>query len=230
MNPSHNLRNVKPDLSPFLFHFTKGDNPFDNIITIIKEKQLICNMRGADSSKAVCFTESPLTLSGNLFNYMYSKARPLYSKYGIGFKRDVMIRDYGARPVIYGDSNEYKLLPEELKWRYVRLDVDKYDFQWQREWRTKGKVFDFTKLSIDDIIIVAPTKEDLEKIVAFQDFEELDFDYDHGECFPCPIYKLTRELKGISFEDLSVFYNDKELEKETDTQKIGETLQAYNKE
>lgn len=225
MNPSHNLRDRKPDLSPFLFHFTSGEDPSRNINSIIEERRLVCKRNIKDYLKAVCFTESPLTLSLQVFNYMNSWPKPRFSKYGIGFKRDVLIRDYVARPVIYGDEHEYKLLPDELKWRFEPLDVSQHDFQWLREWRIKGDTFDFSNISTDDIIIITPTTEDLEKIVAFLEFDELDFEFDHGETFPYPIYKLSREWKGISFEMLSSYSTDRELERDTDLQKIGETIQ-----
>lgn len=224
MNPSHNLRDRKPDLSPFLFHFTSGGDPFSTINSIIEERCLICERNVNDYLKAVCFTESPLTLSLQVFSYMNSWSKPRFSRFGIGFKRDVLIRDYLARPVIYGDEHEYKLLPDELKWRFERLDVFQHDFQWLREWRIKGDTFDFSNISTDDIIIIAPTTEDLEKIIAFQEFDELDFEFDHGKTFPYPIYKLSREWKGVSFEMLSSYSSDNELERVTDSQEIGETI------
>ena len=76
----------------------------------------------------------------------------------------------------------------------------------------------------DDIIIITPTNEDLRKIVAFQEIDELDFEFDHGETFPYPIYKLSREWKGVSFEMLSSYSTDKELEMDTDLQEIGEII------
>ncbi|WP_444302551.1 hypothetical protein [Leyella stercorea] len=224
MNPSHNLRDKKPDLSPFLFHFTSGEDPFGNINSIIEERCLVCKRTIKDYLKAVCFTESPLTLSLQVFNYMNSLSKPRFSKYGIGFKRDVLIRDYAARPVIYGDEHEYNLLSDKLKWRFEYLDVSQYDFQWLREWRIKGDTFDFSNIPTDDIIIITPTTEDLERIVAFQEFDELDFEFDHGETFPSPIYKLSREWKGVSFEMVSSYTTDKELENDTDLQEIGETI------
>ena len=225
MNPSHNLRDRKPDLSPFLFHFTSGKDPFGNINSIIGERRLVCRRNVETYLKAVCFSESPLTLSLQVFNYMNKWPKPRFSKYGLGFKRDVLIRDCVARPVIYGDEHEYELLPNELKWRFERLDVSQRDFQWLREWRIKGDTFDFSNISTDDIIIITPTNEDLGRIVAFQEFDELDFEFDHGETFPCPIYKLSRGWKGISFEMLSFYSTDRELERDTDLQKIGETIQ-----
>ena len=224
-NPSKNLRDKKPDLSPFLFHFTSGDNAFDNIISIVNDKKLICKMNIEEYRKSICFTESPLSLSIAVFDYMYSYSTPCFSKYGIGFKRDVLVRSCGARPVIYGDGDEYNLLPKELKWRFEALDVEIRDWQWLREWRIKGKVFDFSQISLEDIIIIAPTKDDLKKIVAYSEFEEFDFDVDHGVCVPYPIYKLSREWKGISFEELSFINNDTELEKLTDLQEIGEKVE-----
>ncbi len=224
MNPSHNLRNRKPDLSPFLFHFTNGDNPFGNICSIINDKKMICKMDCEEYQKAICFTESPITLSSDVFTYMHLWSRPILSKYGIAFKRDVLIRDYNARPVIYGDRKELEILPNELQWRFLLLDVESYDYQWLREWRIKGKEFDFSHISVDDFIIIAPTKNDLKNLISYQEFDEIDFDYDHGECRAYAIYKSSRGLKGISFDDLGHYSSDRELEITTNKQEIGEEI------
>lgn len=224
MNPSHNLRDRKPDLSPFLFHFTSGYNSIDNILSIITDKKMICKMDCDKDLKAVCFTESPITLSSDVFCYMNSWPKPIFSKYGIAFKRDVLIRDYNARPVIYGDTKEQEILPNEVQWRFLLLDVNRYDYQWLREWRIKGEVFDFSKLSINDYFIIAPTNDDLKRIISYQELDDIDFDYDHGVCYAYAIYKSTRELKGISFEELSHYSNDRELEIATDKQEIGEEI------
>ena len=142
MNPSHNLRDRKPDLSPFLFHFTSGENPLDNIHSIINDKKLICKMDCEEYQKAICFTESPITLSSDVFNYMHLWSKPIFSKYGIAFKRDVLINDFRARPVIYGDNTEQEILPIELQWRFELLDVRRHDYQWLKEWRIKSEEFD----------------------------------------------------------------------------------------
>ena len=78
-NPSHNLRERKKDLSPYLFHFTKGSDCKERLESILSEECLKSKLG------YICFTESPLTCSHELFKYMESWKEPMYSRYGIGF-------------------------------------------------------------------------------------------------------------------------------------------------
>ena len=208
-NPSDNIRIRKPDLSPYLFHFTNNDDPIGRIRSILSERCLKSN-----DLDYICFTDSPLSQSIEQFKYMYSfypYREPMYSKFGIGFNRDLLIKKYNARPVIYADMDEYKLLDESLKWRFEKLDVETHDYTWLREWRIKGNRFDFSEISIEDIIVVAPTKEDLEQLVMGQELEYLDFDFEDGMCYPYPIYCLARLWKGITLEDANSCKNDYEV-------------------
>lgn len=58
-NPSENLRRRK-DLSPFLFHFTKGDDAEAIIRTIVQESKLKSDVG------YICFTERPLIMCDEL--------------------------------------------------------------------------------------------------------------------------------------------------------------------
>ena len=208
-NPSDNIRIRKPDLSPYLFHFTNNDDPIGRIRSILSERCLKSN-----DLDYICFTDSPLSQSIEQFKYMYSfypYREPMYSMFGIGFNRDLLIKKYNARPVIYADMDEYKLLDESLKWRFEKLDVETHDYTWLREWRIKGNRFDFSEISIEDIIVVAPTKEDLEQLVMGQELEYLDFDFEDGMCYPYPIYCLARLWKGITLENANSCKNDYEV-------------------
>lgn len=208
-NPSDNIRIRKPDLSPYLFHFTSSDNPVGRMHSILSEKCLKSN-----DLDYICFTDSPLSQSIEQFKYMYSfypYREPMYSKFGIGFNRDLLIKKYNARPVIYADMDKYKLLDELLKWRFERLDVETHDYTWLREWRINGNCFDFSEISIEDVIVIAPTKEDLEQIVMGQELECLDFDFEDGRCYPYPIYRLARVWRGITLEDANLCKNDFEI-------------------
>ena len=83
----------------------------------------------------ICLSASPLTSIGRFFETTVNgTGKPMYQPFGIGFSRDVLVRDFGARNVIYYDDNESKLIPEDLKWRALRLNVDTYDFEYLREW------------------------------------------------------------------------------------------------
>lgn len=53
------FRSVKPDQSPYLFHFTKGtaDEAKNAMYSIIEQKKLI-----SKSNDYICFTASPITI------------------------------------------------------------------------------------------------------------------------------------------------------------------------
>ncbi len=220
MNPSHNIRVRKKDLSPYLFHFTKGDECKENLENILAEKCLRSE-RGF-----VCFTESPLTYSHELFRYMASRKEPMYSRFGIGFKRDILIDLFRARPVIYGDEKDYSMLGNGLNWRYELLDVHSHDFTWLREWRIEGNEFYFSTISKDDIIVIAPTEDELTDLVSYWEFDEIDFGYENedGIAQPYPTYHLSREWKGISFDEALKYDNDNTIELITILQDIGEKM------
>ncbi len=217
-NPSENIRKRRPDLSPYLFHFTGSDAPVDRMMNILSERCLKSN-----ELEYVCFTESPLSHSIEQFNYMYSFypwREPMYSKFGIGFDRDMLIREYKARPVIYGDLKEYNLLDDSLRWRFEKLDIDEHDYTWLREWRIKGNNFDFSKVSSDDIIVIAPTKKDLAQLVLGNELEDLDFDFEDGICYPYPIYRLAKLWKCITIEEANSYPNDYKVKEIVDKQQL----------
>lgn len=219
-NPSHNLRERKKDLSPYLFHFTHGENCKDNLRNILAE-ECLRSERGY-----ICFTESPLTYSHELFKYMESWKEPMYSRFGIGFKRDFLIDQFRARPVIYGDEEDYSMLGNGLNWRYELLDIRSHDYTWLREWRIEGNEFRFSNVSRDDIIVIAPTEDELKDLVSFWEFDEIDFGYENedGIAYPYPLCRQSREWKGISFDEVLQYDNDNTIELITILQDIGETM------
>lgn len=216
-NPSNSLGRLRPDLSPYLFHFTSGSTPVENIKSILRQKKL------ASERGYICLTDSPLSMLGEQFKYMDKFPNPMYSQYGIGFTRDVLIREHGCRPVIYGDENEKKLIEASLLWRYEPLDVFTHDYTWLREWRIAGSEFDFSKINKSDIIVIAPSPEELEKIAMDTDFDVV-FDYDSctKESYPYPVYTIRRMWKGIPLSQAASFKDDNEIKKMVDSQEIGE--------
>lgn len=218
-NPSNTLRRLKPDLTPYLFHFTGGQNPAENMKSILGQKKL-------KSEKGyICFTDSPLTMLGDQLKYMDKFPKPMYSQYGIGFTRDVLIREFGCRPVIYGDENEQKLIDTSLNWRFEPLDVFTHDFTWLREWRIAGKEFDFSTVKPSDIIVVAPNEDALHEITMDVDMD-VEFDYDNysKEARPYPVYTIRRIWKGIPLSQAGSFKDDNEMRQALDNQKIGEEI------
>ena len=124
------FRKVRFDQSPYLFHFTSGTikEAKEAMFSILSPKMLL------STSGVICFTASPITALLDFFKTrVNSTGQPIYQPFGIGFSRDLLIQDYGARNVIYSSEEELSSLPPELKWRSLRLDVGKYDFEYLRE-------------------------------------------------------------------------------------------------
>ena len=104
------FKRARLDQSPYLFHFINGrdHSPCDTLQKILEEKQLI-------SDKGyICFSASPITAIKRFFEVKTkSTGQPMYLPWGLGFSRDILVRDFGARNVIYTDGNED--IPEHLK-------------------------------------------------------------------------------------------------------------------
>ena len=71
---------------------------------------------------------------------------------------------------LYVDAEEREKVPEEFIWRTDILEVDSYDFEYLREWRIKGNVFDFSEISFEDILVIAPDLEHLNDLVVKYDW------------------------------------------------------------
>jgi hypothetical protein len=154
------------DLSNYLIHFTKGENVDDengayaNLKSIIQQKELKSNngdIRGG--YKCVCFTEAPIDCLKETCGIVCFDGQKKYSNYGLMIPK-IDIYKIGGRPVIYSDEADFDLLPDKMKYRYVRFEPLKkikdtnsnLDFTWEREWRINSSV-DLRELSNYQIIV-----------------------------------------------------------------------------
>ncbi len=220
---SDKFRMKKRDQSPYLFHFIKGSLGVAEatLKTILAEKRLI-----SKQNDYICFTASPITQVGDFFETLVNRTgQPMYQPYGIGFSRDILIRNYGAKNVIYGDEeDEKRVIVSGMGWRFLKLDVDEYDFEWLREWRTPGKVFDFSGFPKEHMIVIAPTDDKLLNFVT-RDYCVKSWDYDEhtGEQFEDWVEAYDRCWKGSSLETIHNmnFVDDYQVSGSTVTQIIG---------
>lgn len=220
---SDKFRTKKRDQSPYLFHFTSG-NEYEAakiLKTILQEKKL-----KSKKNDYICFTASPITQVGEFFETLVNRTgQPMYQPYGIGFSRDILISKYGAKNVIYGDEADEKAVAKcGLCWRFLKLDVDSYDFEWLREWRVPGKDFDFSKFPKEHIIVIAPTDDKLLDFVT-RDYCVQTWDYDEntGKKFDDWVEMYDRSWKGLSLESIrdQNFVDDYQVPGSTITQIIG---------
>ena len=164
------------DVSPYLFHFVKGDNPLLVLEQILKDNAL-----KSDKHNFISYTESPLRVMNDILDYFQEfrykpGCRPMYEKYGIGINKKFMYEKYGARPVIYGPIEDQNLIDETLKWRFELLDFVKWDFSWQREWRTKGNYFELPE-DDEDVIIICRYEKEAERLKEQHNHPCISFEY-----------------------------------------------------
>lgn len=199
------INNHREDISNYLFHFTKGDNALGKLQKILSEDAL----RDTKGNGYLCFTETPIYMLGDFFEYVCKKytTPTLLAPYGIGIKKDLLFKN-GARPVIYGISEEKDLLPKELQWRHVDLNLPDYDFSWMREWRyplKDGKVG--VRLPQNDVIVV--TRYADEQIL----FYDMEIDNpDWYEQIDDSMVDFKQKYVGIAFEDIKKYNTKQKLE------------------
>ncbi len=218
------FKRTRLDQSPYLFHFINGHDtsPCDTLQKILEEQRLI-------SSKGyICFSASPITAIVKFFNTPTQRTgRPMYLPWGLGFSRDILVRDFGARNVIYTDGSEN--IPEYLAWRTDVLNVDSYDFEYLREWRIKSETFDFTTFPKNEMIVVAPDQNSLNYLVVKFDMKFTPYvNCYNGDIEGDWTEEFTRGWKGISVEKLGVDYlDDYAVSGATISQILGEDM--FNK-
>ena len=214
------FKRARLDQSPYLFHFVNGkDNtPCETLQKILEEQKL-------KSDKGyICFSASPITAIKKFFETKTnSTGNPLYHPFGIGFSRDVLVRDFRARNVIYTDGTEN--IPDCLKWRTEKLDVDCYDFEYLREWRIKESIFDFSKFPKGDMIVIAPDTNSLNLLVVKFDMEFTPYiDFYNGGIEPDRTDDPKREWKGIALVNLEEYQDDYAVSGSTASQVVGEDM------
>lgn len=214
------FKRTRLDQSPYLFHFVNGRDasPCDTLQKILEEQRL-------KSSKGyICFSASPITAITKFFDTPTRRTgRPMYLPWGLGFSRDILVRDFGARNVIYTDGSEN--IPEHLVWRTDILNVDSYDFEYLREWRINGEIFDFTTFPKNEIIVVAPDYNSLNHLVVKFDMQFTPYvNYYNGNMEEDWTEEFTREWKGISIDKLGVYLDDYAISGATVSQMLGEDM------
>lgn len=96
---SDKFRRTRLDQTPYLFHFTKGTKKEgkESLYSILNQEKLI-----SKKDDFVCFSASPITSIHKFFETKVNSTNlPMYQPFGIGFSRDLLIKEYGARNVIY---------------------------------------------------------------------------------------------------------------------------------
>ena len=205
MNPIETINFYKGrDVSPYLFHFVKGDNPLWVLEQILKENAL-----KTDKHNFISYTESPLRVMNDILDYFQvfrdkPGCRPIYEKYGIGINKKFMYEKYGARPVIYGPVEDKQLIDEELLWRFELLDFVNWDFSWQREWRTKGNYFELPE-DDEDVVIICRHEKEAERLKELYGHPCVSFEYiedNHASDYIAESYASIQLMSDFEMECL----------------------------
>lgn len=187
------ILDTREDVSNYLFHFTKEPDALMTLEKILSENKLIAGDIGY-----ICFTEAPVTMLPKMMDYFSTyNEKAKFAPYGVGFPKALLFHK-GARPVIYSDYGEEKLLDQSIRWRHQDFHPIKYkvsgkpqyrDYSWMREWRLPMREFIFPEKYCFVI-----TKESWEGNL-FQNIESMDG--------PDDIPEWTRVYKNISFQDIT---------------------------
>ena len=160
------------DLVARITHLTKareGRTAFDNLWKILTDKKIIGSGNTGfivGKKTACCFQEVPLNaIAENLLFEDIEGGKTRYSAFGIRVHKGDFYK-VGGRPVIYGDSDELKLiLPPDQYWRIVDMNLTDVsnltDWSHEREWRTPG---DF-EINYNRIEIIVESQEYYKKFV-----------------------------------------------------------------
>ena len=216
------FRSAKLDQSPYLFHFTKGMimDAKKSMLSIIDDQEI------RSKNGYISFTASPITSLRSFFKTRaYRTGLPMYQPIGIGFSRDILVKNCGARNVIYCGRYEMQDIPDKLKWRSEVLEVGEYDFEYLREWRICGKCFNFSQFPKEHILIVAPTEQELNTLVFKHDIifkpivdpYEGETDLDLDEVF-------IRNYKGLTLLETNEAEDDYAVSASTISQILGEDM------
>lgn len=192
---SDEIRNRRKDLTPYLFHFIKGDKNPNSILSKILAEECLKSDKGI-----ICFTEAPLTSCRDMFDYMEQYRKPMYTKFGIGILRDLLF-ELGARNVIYGRSSEVEQIPQNMLWRYEKFEPKSKDFTWLREWRLPVSEFNFSDFR-NEICVITPTDKDLVELTMSYDVDA-EYEYEAGDDPTLNAWSTGYRIwKGISMEDI----------------------------
>ncbi|MCB0482709.1 MAG: hypothetical protein KDC83_14870 [Flavobacteriales bacterium] len=186
------IQQSRPDLSDYLYHFTKGSKASETLWKIIGDEKILDPLnRGV-----ICFTEAPIYQMLDMFKIFEGYKEPMYAPFGIAIPK-WKLYSLGARPVIYGPQSELSLFPDDLKWRYEPIEK-KHDFSWLREWRINTSEVSF---QLDDIFIVTKIIHDGLGITHSPDVI-IDGDWADGQWWDQSFVAWDREIKSISLDTI----------------------------
>ena len=88
-----------------------------------------------------------------------------FEPYGIAFQRNVFLRKFGARPVVYGGEAEWQSMAEDEKpyFQMRKSTSAKIDWQTEKEWRVIGDL-DLNLVGPDDAVVFVARESEIETL------------------------------------------------------------------
>lgn len=130
-------------------------NEFAALCRILASRKILSsNQLTRDRRQVTCLSDMTLKemISKRVFRSHLSRWD--FEPYGIAFKRNVFLRQFGARPVIYGGEAEWQSLDEEQRpyFQMRKSQGNKIDWQEEKEWRVLGDV-DLNQVGPNDAVV-----------------------------------------------------------------------------
>ena len=141
-------------------------NEFAALCRILAARKILAsNQLTRDRRGVTCLSDMTLKemISKRVFRSHLSRWD--FEPYGIAFTRNVFLRQFGARPVIYGGEAEWQSLDADQKpyFQMRRTKTDKIDWQEEKEWRVLGDV-DLNLVGPQDAVVFVGRASDAEAI------------------------------------------------------------------
>jgi len=205
------IKSLRPDLSDYFFHFTKGSDGKNTLKKILDDMAI----KDINGNSYISVTETPILSMIDLFRFFGTFPQPMYAPYGIAINRkDEKLKN--LRPAIYGPEKERNLFDKNVLWRYINIS-DEYDNTWFREWRCQCK-----ELIIDPNkdFVIFKNEDDFDDLIVGDYEPEVEPDDDGGYSV---YYIREHKMKGIPIETIlqQNISNSNQIEKILEDQPLG---------
>lgn len=155
-----------------LEHPDRNRSALASLKRIACQQQLLsskASIRG--SHQVVCFTATPLLRWSSLRSYRAHRGRWDFEPYGICIKRR-WLEQVGARPVIYGDDNDWQRLTNWqrpfFQHRFGRnaSAASRWDWAIEQEWRC-AQTLSLENLPYREAFLFVPTQQEAETLATY---------------------------------------------------------------
>jgi hypothetical protein len=135
------------------------NDAFSTLLRIADERRIRASTRGMrEGRSAIGFSESTPEKAMGLMRWCPKRVNWNFEPFGVAIHRDAA-RQSEIRPVTYGDSKEYRNLPDCEKPYFQSRGRSNVDWSREREWRHTGDL-DLRRFDKDDLIYLVWRESD----------------------------------------------------------------------